>query len=326
MFVNVKNGESAPKPGSQSQLNHANINAIADMIMSIMKHQPFFGLAPLPFDKISIFTPYKVENRELVNQVKMGVRHVWGDEVGRFPLYTTIDSTQGGQNEIILLSSTPPNKTNGSKIGFLKEWNRMNVALTRAQSTLFTFENLDLWRSQLSVLVKGMRCKKLGLSIMNFLDYGYIIDIDGDNTLPASLEELPDHKTWSKTIISVTAANSKISKAFYAIKNEYEDKEKLAELKKSLWTENRKIREHGKAQREKFRLGEAIEAPLRVQRDGEKYCDKEDVDSDDDDEAPEVKDKDGDFEMDANRMLTEVELAEMEEAVVESILQTFLQI
>ncbi|TGO49712.1 hypothetical protein BCON_0203g00250 [Botryotinia convoluta] len=121
MFVNVKNGESAPKPGSQSQLNHANINAIANMVMSIMKHQPTRGLAPLPFDKISIFTPYKAENMELVNQVKMRIRHVWGDAVGRFPLFTTIDSTQGGQNEIILLSLTPANKTNGSKIGFLKE-------------------------------------------------------------------------------------------------------------------------------------------------------------------------------------------------------------
>ncbi|KAF7891308.1 uncharacterized protein EAF02_001633 [Botrytis sinoallii] len=305
MFINVKNGESAPKPGSQSQLNHANINAIADMVMSIMKHQPTRGLAPLPFDKISIFTPYKAENMELVNQVKMRIRHVWGDAVGRFPLFTTIDSTQSGQNEIVLLSLTPANKTNGSKIGFLKEWNRMNVALTRAQSTLFMFGNLDLWRSQLSVLVKGMRCKKLGLFIMDLLDYGDIIDIDGDNTLPASLEELHDHKTWSNTIISVPVSKN--------------DKEKLAELEKSLWTENRKIREHGKAQRERFRLGQVIEAPLRVERDGGTDGNREDVDSDDDDEAPEVKDKDSDLDMDANRMLTEVELAEMEEGVTESV-------
>ncbi|TGO49711.1 hypothetical protein BCON_0203g00240 [Botryotinia convoluta] len=152
---------------------------------------------------------------------------------------------------------------------------------------------------------------------MDLLDYGDIIDIDGDNTLPASLDELPDHKTWSKTMISPS---------FYAIKDEYEDKEKMAELEKSLWTENRKIREHGKAKREKFRLGEVIEAPLRVQRDGEKDGDKEDVDSDDDDddEAPEIKDKDGDLDMDADRMATEKELAagieqaEMEEAMVES--------
>ncbi|TGO80908.1 hypothetical protein BPOR_1540g00010 [Botrytis porri] len=259
MYFNVKNGESASKHGSSSQLNHANINAIADMVMSIMKHQPTCGLAPLPFDKISIFTQYKVENMELVNQVKMGIRH----------------------------------------IGFLKEWNRMNVALThaRAQSTLIMFGNLDLWRSQLPGLLKGMRYKKLGLFIMDLLDYGENIDIDVDNTVPASLEELPDHKTWSKTMISVPAVNSKILKAFYAIKCE----------------------EHGKAQRENFRLGEAIEAPLRVQRDGGMDGDGEEVDSDDDDEAPEVKDKDGDLDMDASRMLTEVELAEMDQAVTESV-------
>ncbi|TGO32923.1 hypothetical protein BHYA_0279g00150 [Botrytis hyacinthi] len=46
--------------------------------------------------------------------------------------------------------------------------------------------------------------------------------------------------------------------------------------------------------------------------------DKKDVHSDDD-ETPEAKDKDGDLDMDANRMLTQVKMAEMEEAVDESV-------
>ena len=50
-------------------------------------------------------------------------------------LVSTIDSFQGQEKEIVILSLVRSNDE--SKIGFLSDYRRMNVALTRAKEQLF---------------------------------------------------------------------------------------------------------------------------------------------------------------------------------------------
>ena len=52
----------------------------------------------------------------------------------------TIDGFQGQEKDIIILS-TVRSGTNQTSIGFVQDQRRMNVALTRAKSSLFIFGN-----------------------------------------------------------------------------------------------------------------------------------------------------------------------------------------
>ncbi|KAF7874188.1 hypothetical protein EAF04_002860 [Stromatinia cepivora] len=110
--------------------------------------------------------------------------------INAIPSIPTIDSTQGGENEIVLLAVTPADQHNGSVIGFIKNWDRMNVGLTRAKSVLIIFGNLDLWRSQLPIITKVHKAKNFGYMIMDVLDLGDVIDVDGDNVLPKTFAQL----------------------------------------------------------------------------------------------------------------------------------------
>ncbi|TGO20486.1 hypothetical protein BPAE_0291g00050 [Botrytis paeoniae] len=89
----------------------------------------------------------------------------WLDALAKF---------KSGQNELVLSGITPADQYNDAIIGFLSAWNRMNVRLTRAQSCLVMFGNLDVWRSQLPVLVK--KCKNFGFMVIDLVDRGDIID------------------------------------------------------------------------------------------------------------------------------------------------------
>jgi helicase required for RNAi-mediated heterochromatin assembly 1 len=73
------------------------------------------------------------------------------------PKVVTVDSYQGEENEIVLLSLVRSNKSNG--IGFLTADNRVCVAISRARRGLYMFGNSEtleqfspLWNSIISIL------------------------------------------------------------------------------------------------------------------------------------------------------------------------------
>lgn len=51
-----------------------------------------------------------------------------------------------GEHEIVLLGLTPAGQHTNGLIGFLRDWNRMKVAITQSKSCLIIFGNLDIWR------------------------------------------------------------------------------------------------------------------------------------------------------------------------------------
>lgn len=120
IFINVKGGKSAPKVGGKSKRNFANINAICDFVMNLFAHQSTIEMAKIDLDKITILTPYKEELREISKQIKLRLRFAY-PKIQRFPRLRTIDSTQGGENEIVLLAITPADQHNGCILGFLKQ-------------------------------------------------------------------------------------------------------------------------------------------------------------------------------------------------------------
>ncbi|BEI80229.1 hypothetical protein CcaverHIS002_0107580 [Cutaneotrichosporon cavernicola] len=86
--------------------------------------------------RIGVITMYK----EQLNELKRQFRNVFGEEIVEKIDFNTVDGFQGQEKDIIILSCvrSGPNLTT---IGFLKDFRRMNVALTRAKSTLFVLGN-----------------------------------------------------------------------------------------------------------------------------------------------------------------------------------------
>jgi superfamily I DNA and/or RNA helicase len=62
------------------------------------------------------------------------------------------DGFQGRENTVIILNLVRANST--GKLGFLRQPNRLNVALSRAQSLLIIVGNLDVFKKHPSKLCK----------------------------------------------------------------------------------------------------------------------------------------------------------------------------
>lgn len=89
--------------------------------------------------KIGIITPYKAQ-LELLRQL---FEAKIGEEKMQFIDFNTIDAFQGRECEIIIYSCV---RASGRGIGFLADIRRMNVALTRAKSSLWILGNFESLR------------------------------------------------------------------------------------------------------------------------------------------------------------------------------------
>ena len=132
-FFNVVGGAQERGKHGVSLLNRAEVG-IAMSIYAALRRQ----FDHIDFDgKIGIVTPYKEQLRELLKQFKQR----WGNDITNSIDFNTIDGFQGQEKDIIILSCVRGAQEQG--VGFLKDVRRINVALTRAKSTLFILGNKE---------------------------------------------------------------------------------------------------------------------------------------------------------------------------------------
>ena len=103
----------------------------ADMIVGFFNYLVFNGVKP---EDITVLTFYNGQRKLILSRLR---RHP-NLQGNRFKV-VTVDSYQGEENGIILLSLVRSNRTNS--IGFLSVINRVCVALSRAQRGLYIFGN-----------------------------------------------------------------------------------------------------------------------------------------------------------------------------------------
>jgi senataxin len=141
-FFNVHGGEQEKGKRGISLLNRAEVSVslqIYDRLRQDFGHIDFDG-------KVGIVTPYKEQLRELLRQF----RSRYGDDITNSVDFNTIDGFQGQEKDIIILSCVRAAQDSG--VGFLKDVRRINVALTRAKSSLFilgnkaALSNNEFWR------------------------------------------------------------------------------------------------------------------------------------------------------------------------------------
>jgi hypothetical protein len=191
-FLNVA-GFSGSEGNSRSLVNFANVNVIVNLVGELLGHQPLDGVPPISTSDITIQVPYGAQ-RSLIKQ-QLDLRHPQYDIRVK-----TIDSNQGGETAIIILDLTPANSHHGSALGFLIQWNRMNVALTRPSDVLIIVGNFDLWFMEIELIYK--RCHNWAYFLQDLLSCGDVIDLagpwDARHELPTSRTQLPSPATWTR--------------------------------------------------------------------------------------------------------------------------------
>ncbi|CAG8805020.1 16952_t:CDS:2, partial [Gigaspora rosea] len=86
-------------------------------------------------ERIGVITPYK---RQLAEIKRLFIKQI-PHELYKAMEFNTVDGFQGKEKDIIIFSCVRAGRE--SSIGFLKDIRRMNVALTRAKSSLFILGN-----------------------------------------------------------------------------------------------------------------------------------------------------------------------------------------
>lgn len=110
----------------------------AQMIVAFMKYLVQNGVKP---EEITILTYYRGQRKSILQLLRrefisLGARHF---------NVATVDSYQGEENEIVLLSlvRSPPTPFDAKRVGFVESMNRATVAISRARRGFFMFGNKD---------------------------------------------------------------------------------------------------------------------------------------------------------------------------------------
>ena len=115
-------------------------------IGSIINHL-FTSLPPSKADySIGVIAPYVAQVHGIRKEVDEVIRKQKFDAEKKFIKISSVDSFQGGESDIIILSCVRSN-VRGSQhlqsLGFLSNLRRLNVALTRAKQALWVVGNPD---------------------------------------------------------------------------------------------------------------------------------------------------------------------------------------
>lgn len=103
---------------------------LVEHLMVILPEGKFKG-------RIGIISPYKEQIRTLKEVFRKKYGHGILDEID----FNTVDGFQGQEKEIIIMSCVRASDT--GNVGFLSDIRRMNVALTRAKTSLWILGNMD---------------------------------------------------------------------------------------------------------------------------------------------------------------------------------------
>ncbi|ONH68944.1 Helicase SEN1 [Cyberlindnera fabianii] len=142
-FYDITEGKQSQNKKTFSFVNETEVDIALELVHKLVDE---FGKLDFK-NKIGIITPYKEQNSLLRNKF---IRE-WGKAILNEITFNTIDGFQGQEKEIIIMSCVRADPSSRG-VGFLRDFRRMNVALTRPKSSLWILghqESLvknELWR------------------------------------------------------------------------------------------------------------------------------------------------------------------------------------
>ena len=179
------------------------IKILAKMIEILANGEEIHSGLDRIVDKIGIITPYKKQTRlikeiikrELPKALKIDDRSFVPEKVAEV---NTVDSFQGREKEVIIISWVRAGGE-GSSIGFLNDFRRMNVAISRAKSHLWivghskTLNQNHNWKA----LISHWKAHK---RITQFYSRS---DIDNSSLFTKTKEEYISERTEEKRLLEL---------------------------------------------------------------------------------------------------------------------------
>jgi hypothetical protein len=137
-FINHDKEESPEDPDSKSHSNEHEATFIACLCKYLLYHG-------YKLHQITVVTSYKNQERKIITELRSKrITTDPSESDGEYVRVATIDNYQGEENDIILLSLVRSNRR--KSVGFLKESNRVCVALSRARYGLYCIGNFQLFQ------------------------------------------------------------------------------------------------------------------------------------------------------------------------------------
>lgn len=128
-FFDIVTGRESQNSKSMSYVNMEEIRVAIELVEDLMnKYEKALDFS----GKIGVISPYK----EQAMTMKRQFRSYFGASIMQYVDFNTIDGFQGQEKEIIIISCVRADDSKTS-VGFLKDFRRMNVALTRAKTSLW---------------------------------------------------------------------------------------------------------------------------------------------------------------------------------------------
>ena len=157
------------KPKSTSLYNICEADLIIKMLKEIYADQLLVdSLKNLVSEDEAAIGVLCMYQDQRVHIMKLFNEEVWSDEFESLVNIGTVDSYQGKENRIIILSVT--NSSSSKKPRFLKIPNRINVALSRAMDRLVIVGSAEMWKGKNEALPLG---KVVSLMSSNGGEGGY---------------------------------------------------------------------------------------------------------------------------------------------------------
>lgn len=140
MFFDVNHGRETSTSGEYSVCNKDEADFAVHLLLELCAASPNVGF----HGRVAFITPYLRQKQELIHRLKK----TFGDKIMKSVEVGTVDGFQGQERDIVIFSCVRT-----TRIGFLSDAKRMNVALTRAKHTLFvlghrhTLQRDKSWRA-----------------------------------------------------------------------------------------------------------------------------------------------------------------------------------
>lgn len=130
-------GKAFQPHGSTSWQNDDHINVVIDLLRALYAHGST-GNRILPQDAM-LLCPYKAQVKRVVERFEA--------EGVQYHRCLTVDSAEGSVSNVVIFMLTKPKTNSLAEVGFLSNYQRLNVALTRAKKLMVAVGNLTIWNA-----------------------------------------------------------------------------------------------------------------------------------------------------------------------------------
>ncbi|KAJ6103638.1 hypothetical protein N7486_003860 [Penicillium sp. IBT 16267x] len=166
-------GKAFQPPGSTSWQNDDHINVVIDLLRALYAHGST-GNRILPQD-VMLICPYKAQVKRVVER--------FGAEGVQYHRCLTVDSAQGSESNVAIFMFTKPRTNSTAEVGFLSDYRRLNVALTRAKKLMVAVGNLTIWNADFVKKASGGSSRFLASFLKDAIEKRDVLNRVGAETV-----------------------------------------------------------------------------------------------------------------------------------------------